>query len=43
MRLSRFQLSYFRFLDLYGEDMAAFKRHVKKYKAKGLQIDYKEW
>jgi hypothetical protein len=34
---------YFRFLDLYGEDMAAFKRHVKKYKVKGLQIDYKEW
>jgi len=31
------------FLDLYGEDMAAFKRHVKKYKVKGLQIDYKEW
>jgi len=30
-------------LDLYGEDMAAFKRHVKKYKVKGLQIDYKEW
>lgn len=31
------------FLDLYGEDMAAFKRHVRKYKVKGLQIDYKEW
>jgi len=31
------------FLDMYGEDMTAFKRHVKKYKAKGLQIDYKEW
>ena len=32
-----------RFLDLYGEDMATFKRHLKKYKARGLQIDYKEW
>merc|ERR1719209_270559 len=31
------------FLDLYGEDMATFKRHLKKYKARGLQIDYKEW
>lgn len=31
------------FLDLYGEDMSAFKRHVKKFRDKGLWIDYKEW
>lgn len=30
-------------LDLYGEDMAAFKKHVKKYKLRGLQVEYKEW
>merc|ERR1712066_276330 len=30
-------------LDLYGEDLAAFKRHVRKYKLRGLQVDYKEW
>lgn len=32
-----------RFLDLYGEEMTSFKRHLKKYKSRGLQIDYKEW
>jgi len=31
------------FLDLYGEDMSSFKRHVKKFRDKGLWIDYKEW
>jgi hypothetical protein len=25
-------------LDLYGDDLAAFKKHVKKYKQKGLQV-----
>ena len=30
-----------RFLDLYGEDMAAFKTHLKKYKVRGLKVDYK--
>jgi len=31
------------FLDLNGEDMSGFKKHLKKYKAKGLKLDYKEW
>merc|ERR1712142_1097391 len=31
------------FLDLNGEDMSAFKKHLRKYKAKGLKLDYKEW
>ena len=25
-------------LDLYGDDVAAFRKHVKKFKLKGLQV-----
>ena len=31
-------------MDLYGDDMASFKRQLRKYRAsRGLRIDYKEW
>merc|ERR1719430_484104 len=30
-------------LDLYGDDLVAFRKHVKKYKQRGLQVEYKEW
>jgi len=31
------------FVDLYGDDMATFKKHLRKHRARGLKIDYKEW
>ena len=31
------------FLDLYGDDMVSFKKHLKKYKERGLKLEYKEW
>merc|ERR1711994_963959 len=30
-------------LDLYGDDLVAFRKHVKKYKQRGLQVECKEW
>merc|ERR1719239_6594 len=28
------------FVDLYGDDMATFKKHLRKHRARGLKIDY---